>query len=379
MILSMKRKPALIIVLAITIVSFIVIYGGHILFERADKKVPDAEESKPGNQIQPFKYEHISTVFKNRKQEIYIIEVNPAFSGIEIKPVLSFDTVYGFEYLSTMASRNNAYAAVNAGFFHEFGYPAGMVVTDGSIITNSTGKYPVFMYERNRAYLKQFQPKLFIKSGSSKIPLDGINRPGKELELILYTASYGSSNRARGNNLTFLIENSLVKKTFYTTGSSSIPTGSMLLTVFGDKGADAKGMNIKVGDRLEFVCEPEIGNDTQAYECGSWIIRDGKIVIPDHDEWIGVMTNQDPRTAIGIRENGNVVLFAVDGRQPGYSEGMTGRELAEYLLDYGIENAAMLDGGASTEMIVKGKIVNKPSYRGNERLLGGGIIVRYKN
>jgi exopolysaccharide biosynthesis protein len=72
------------------------------------------------------------------------------------------------------------------------------------------------------------------------------------------------------------------------------------------------------------------------------------------------------------------VLLTADGRQPGYSAGLTGRELGELLLELGISNAAMLDGGASTEMIVDGKIVNRPSFKGQERPLGGALIVRYR-
>jgi len=91
-----------------------------------------------------------------------------------------------------------------------------------------------------------------------------------------------------------------------------------------------------------------------------------------------VMTNWDPRTAIGLKDEDTVVLFTVDGRQPGYSAGLTGAELADVLLKYGVKDAAMLDGGASTEMIIEGKIANRPSFKGQERPLGGAIAVRLK-
>jgi exopolysaccharide biosynthesis protein len=54
---------------------------------------------------------------------------------------------------------------------------------------------------------------------------------------------------------------------------------------------------------------------------------------------------------------------------------MTCRELGEFLIDYGVKSAAMLDGGASTEMIVEGEVVNKPSFKEQERPLGGGLVV----
>ena len=39
----------------------------------------------------------------------------------------------------------------------------------------------------------------------------------------------------------------------------------------------------------------------------------------------------------------------------------------------------MLDGGASTEMIVDGEIVNRPSYRGQERKIAGALAVFLSN
>jgi exopolysaccharide biosynthesis protein len=70
--------------------------------------------------------------------------------------------------------------------------------------------------------------------------------------------------------------------------------------------------------------------------------------------------------------------MTVDGRQPGYSVGVSAKELADFLIGYGVKDAAMLDGGASTEMILKGKVINKPSFKGEERPLGGALLVRIK-
>jgi hypothetical protein len=65
----------------------------------------------------------------------------------------------------------------------------------------------------------------------------------------------------------------------------------------------------------------------------------------------------------------------VDGRQPGYSIGVTGKELADILISVGVTEAAILDGGASSEMIYENEIVNKPST-GKERLLASGFVIR---
>jgi exopolysaccharide biosynthesis protein len=77
-----------------------------------------------------------------------------------------------------------------------------------------------------------------------------------------------------------------------------------------------------------------------------------------------------PRTAIGLdREGETLWILVVDGRQPGYSEGVTLRELAQTLADYGLETALNLDGGGSSTLVAAGwlglpQVLNSPVDRG---------------
>jgi exopolysaccharide biosynthesis protein len=52
-----------------------------------------------------------------------------------------------------------------------------------------------------------------------------------------------------------------------------------------------------------------------------------------------------------------------DGRQPGYSEGVTLPEAAWFLSRIGVRSAINLDGGSSATFVVKGTVVNHPSDR----------------
>ena len=115
--------------------------------------------------------------------------------------------------------------------------------------------------------------------------------------------------------------------------------------------------------------------DFQVYECGSWLVKNGKIVAPDYDGYVGTLLNREPRTAIGIKKDGKIVFMTVDGRQPDIATGFTAKELAAFLKGYGIANAAMLDGGSSTEMIINDIIINNLSYNGRERALAGGLVI----
>lgn len=80
---------------------------------------------------------------------------------------------------------------------------------------------------------------------------------------------------------------------------------------------------------------------------------------------------KEPRTAIGQKANGNIVMVAVD------SPGMTADELADLMLSLGCMNAINADGGGSTTMVQDGKIINKPEN--GERAVGSVLLVYPKN
>ena len=327
------------------------------------------------------------------EQVINILEVDISTNKIKIKPVLSYDSIYGFELLSEIAQKHKAYAAINAGFFYEYGEPSGMVVIDGEIITGSTGKYPVFIIDEGIAQLKQVETLLYLKPVKDKTQLnslksDKINVDGKPGEWVLYTRRYGTDNRVKRDNITLVIENNILTEIVKSDKETKIPPNGMLATYIeqlpkqgsnslrdGELQVNSLTIPFTIGEEVKLEYKPDLGINAQAYECGSWIIKDKEIVISEKDPWVGVLTNRDPRTAIGIKESGEVVIITVDGRQPGYSYGFMARELGEFLVQYGVKDAAMLDGGASTEMIIEGEIINRPSFRASERPLAGAIIV----
>ena len=65
----------------------------------------------------------------------------------------------------------------------------------------------------------------------------------------------------------------------------------------------------------------------------------------------------NPRTAIGQRSDGAILMLVIDGRQV-ISMGATMRDLVDIMMDYGAVNACNLDGGSSTLMWYDGDYVN---------------------
>lgn len=101
-----------------------------------------------------------------------------------------------------------------------------------------------------------------------------------------------------------------------------------------------------------------------------------------HGANVGRLTgdlNVAPRTAVGLSQDRRYLyIVAIDGRQPGYSEGTSDTETAAWMLLWGAYDAVNLDGGGSTTMVMedstgKPKRLNRPSSvadSGKERTVG---------
>lgn len=74
-------------------------------------------------------------------------------------------------------------------------------------------------------------------------------------------------------------------------------------------------------------------------------------------EFSGTGGGLNPRTAIGQREDGSVLLLVIDGRQP-HSLGATYKDLVDVMLEYGAVNAGNLDGGSSSMLYYNGELIN---------------------
>ncbi|RCX17946.1 exopolysaccharide biosynthesis protein [Anaerobacterium chartisolvens] len=110
----------------------------------------------------------------------------------------------------------------------------------------------------------------------------------------------------------------------------------------------------------------------EAVSFGPPLIVNGKPSISQGDGGWGIA----PRTAIGQRETGEVLLLTVDGRSAS-TFGATLRDIQDILLTYGAVNAVNLDGGSSTTMFFNGRVINTPSDRLGERAVPSAFIVTW--
>lgn len=123
-----------------------------------------------------------------------------------------------------------------------------------------------------------------------------------------------------------------------------------------------------------------VGNMT-ATEALDWGIRDactfGPVLLVDgHTVQItGTGGGLNPRTVIGQRADGSVLLLVIDGRQTS-SLGASYEDCIKIMLEYGAINAANLDGGSSSVMVYEGEIINSIVSMRSDRTVPTAWIVK---
>lgn len=84
----------------------------------------------------------------------------------------------------------------------------------------------------------------------------------------------------------------------------------------------------------------------------------------------------NPRTAIGQRADGAVLMLVIDGRQM-HSVGCSFGDVRDVMIDFSAVNACNLDGGSSTVMYYQGEYVNSPSSAsGTSRSLPNAFLFK---
>lgn len=170
------------------------------------------------------------------------------------------------------------------------------------------------------------------------------------------------SKSSTNNNFFFLLNNSTTKNSQVETTSEKV---SLLSKDTSVNTILASGAYVKVQKVVKnvFASSTLLGVDSR-------IIENGTIKSFEEIGGQGVDYTKDrhPRTGIGFDASNNPILITVDGRQAGFSNGVNLREFASIMKENEILNGFNLDGGGSTEAIIKDgddfKILNSPSEGG---------------
>lgn len=118
---------------------------------------------------------------------------------------------------------------------------------------------------------------------------------------------------------------------------------------------------MKVYSQREFDADAVIAQGAyQAWCFGPGLLENGKAIT----ETDSSVKKANPRSGIGYYEPGHYCFITVDGRQEGYSEGLSLLDYAKVFEELGCVEAYNLDGGRTAVMTFGDKVVNRPTEGG---------------
>jgi hypothetical protein len=334
-------------------------------------------------------------LFTPHGPEVIHIMTAPRPGGLyALRPILSNDTVLGRETVTSMERRASASATiggVNADLFTwNEGLPSGMFMESGVMMTPPHPRRSTVGITDDGGLLVQRVAMLGTWQGfSQRRPLAGLNqRPGPE-GVSLFTPAWGATTPAAQGTVEITLDAFPPAAPFTDlsgtvvavkpAGGTPIPPGGAVLVGRGTSAARlASEAPIGQVVTARLILRPQWGGVVDAVGGGPVIVRDGQPVFRALESFTSSQLSlRNPRTAVGQREDGTILLVAVDGRQPGYSTGLTNFELAQTMVRLGAVTASALDAGGSTTMAFDGELLNSPSDPGGERLVADGLFVFY--
>ena len=321
---------------------------------------------------------------------------------------------------SSAAAALHALVAVNGGFFIVSaadgfpGAPAGLAVYRGRLESMAAGARGALVLGLGAPRIEWLSSAVTVRAGRSAHPVQGINRlpgviedcgrpdarpatrPQQDVtctsgsELVLLTSQLGVRAPA-GPGAQAVIGPRGFALSVGARRGGPVPAGGEVLQGIGRAASWIRG-HVVAGHRLRVISKVTSGSGGRvplrrgvSIASGAPVLlRSGRPAIDAIAEGVadraGASFNyswaqqRQPRTIAGVSRSGQLILVTIDGREPRVSEGATLVEEALLMGSLGAASAVNLDGGGSTTMAVRGRVVNQPSDDA-ERADGDFIVV----
>ncbi|GMQ59583.1 hypothetical protein AN1V17_39800 [Vallitalea sediminicola] len=328
----------------------------------------------------PVVYNNENITINNKTQQVHTLEVDLNDPGVTINNVLSFSKIYGFEKTSVMVKDNEAVAGVNGMFYTMYGHHIGLLVKDKKIITKANDYTPIVAFlQSGETFIGDIKTEIRInmKDNNNSIVIKTMNDAADDETWVLYSSIYGNSTRITRKSINYVIDNNKVVEKLITNEPVDIPSNGYVLSRVTEDSDKYDLMEINETVVIETTYTPSIGPVEEAFQSGGWLVKDSVNIAKEYEPLMGNTRIPNPRTILGITKDNRLIIKVIDGRQPDYSYGVTGKNCGDIMLKEGCVNAVYLDGGASSTMVYENKVVNSPSNK-EERKVAHSIVVKYK-
>lgn len=318
---------------------------------------------------------------------IEVVRVERGHPGLSLLPTLGQGDHIGLGTLTEQLAvvprdAGVPLVAINGDFFETEdqsypGDPRGLFITRGELVSTPSSRDCFWMDREGNPRIGIVKSELQLIWPDGGTTLVGLNEDPDGLAGVLLTRAAGSALSSR-KGIRVALERSgngpwmplRVGETYTARFSGSPGISADSLVLVGTAALRTRIQELKAGGTVRIAArtQPDLSGTMTAIGGGPALVRMGKALsmhAPKSDE-------RHPRSAVGW--NSKYFFFVVvDGRQDD-SDGMTLPELASYLVRLGCEEAMNLDGGGSTELWLRGRILNHPCY-GRERRTATGLVV----
>ncbi len=324
---------------------------------------------------------------------VHVLSAPKPTGGLyQLKPVLSNNAILGKDRVTSIeqdVSSVATVAGVNGDLFSlGDGHPFSTLIRSGVLDSGPNGlRSSVGIDGAGLLHVDRVSMAGTWKGTGQRRALD-INEPATTKRTTLYTPAWGPRTPPEKSAVEITLApfpasapntELLAPVTGVATGGNQpIPPGGAV--VVGRTDARFLTAEAPVGTKVSvtLLLTPAWKSVVDAVGGGPALVRDGKPVFRSFEQFsTAQLTTRNPRTAVGQTADGRILLVAVDGKQPGYSTGLTNFELALLMMRLGAVTASALDIGGSTTMAFDGKLLNRPSDRGGERAVAEALLVFY--
>ena len=291
-----------------------------------------------------------------------------------VEPVITGgDYVYGKSTIEKELSRLRSMgitplAGTNADYFSfQTGVPMSNVIADGKILTkDGTEQYGIGILDDNTAFMSKFTLySIMTKEDGTQTNIYNINKYRQPYAVYMMTDEFSTEthNTTKGIDVILgSIEGEMkigsemtatVEYISEYSGSIAIPKDKIVLTV--DSNAPSEFYDpiasLNVGEKI--TISYGVTGDERWKNAKFGIGATGGMLLENGNVNPNLEAGANPRTALGIKAGGSLLVYTIDGRQKGYSYGVQLRTLANRLKELGCVDAINLDGGGSTSFVLQ--------------------------
>ena len=301
--------------------------------------------------------------YSDKLAENYI-EFTP---GGVVKPVVVYGSMvsnYGrFDSMASLLNRRGQYVigGMNGDYYEVANYvPLGILITDGELKSAERNHQAVGFRADGTAFIGTPGLDMSVTINGEWFSLAVINKIRPDGGYALFTEDFAptTKNELPGTDVIMsVVEGELrvncevrlvVDEIRESKGAIALPEGKMVLSLSEKADEWRQGGLESLEEGSEIILKVKSAEpvwDEAVYALGTFcrLIENGAIA-QDLDSL------QHPRSAVGIRPDGTILLYTIDGRQPGLSAGVGTQKLAERLLELGCVEAGLIDGGGSTSL-----------------------------